>query len=241
MAEEEIIKHTKAAINLAKDRTRSWKDKAGEILEEILIIVFAVSISIWFHNWSESRKERSQEKDFFIGLRKDLQADLLEMKGDQEGNLRSLQGIRYFEGISGGQPLNRDSLVADQWIFFSYTQINPRISRYEALKGSGKLDIIENKDLLLNITDLYQKDFPRIIRQNDYFNSLKDNRIFPFISDQLHLDAKGNGTNFEALLRSSKMHMLIYSCEAIKNSIAAYSDGIAKINLVIRQIDNELK
>jgi hypothetical protein len=41
-----------------------------------------------------------------------------------------------------GQTLDKDSLNKYQWCFFGSAQINPRISRYEALKGSGKLDIV---------------------------------------------------------------------------------------------------
>jgi hypothetical protein len=54
MAEQEIIKHTKAIVELTTDRKKTWQHRVKEIAREILIIVFAVSISIWFHNWSES-------------------------------------------------------------------------------------------------------------------------------------------------------------------------------------------
>jgi len=50
MAEKEIIKHTKAIVELSTDRKKPWRHRVKEVIGEILIIVFAVSISIWFHN-----------------------------------------------------------------------------------------------------------------------------------------------------------------------------------------------
>ena len=50
MAEHEIIKHTKKAFKILKSSDMSLKNKLADILTEILIIVFAVSISIWLSN-----------------------------------------------------------------------------------------------------------------------------------------------------------------------------------------------
>ncbi len=67
MAEDEIIKHTKAAYKAFKDPEKDWIHKLKEILLEVLIIVFAVSVSIWLHNWSESVKDKNEEKEFLRG------------------------------------------------------------------------------------------------------------------------------------------------------------------------------
>ncbi len=100
MAEQEIINHAKAIYELSKDRGRKWQHKFKEVLSEILIIVFAVSISIWFHNWSESWKDRSEEKEFYIGLKKDLQAGSgreIRIVTGRVTRSRSRSGVAYFE------------------------------------------------------------------------------------------------------------------------------------------------
>jgi hypothetical protein len=78
---------------------------------------------------------------------------------------------------------------------FNDAQIYPRSSRFEALKGSGRMSIIRNRQLLLNITDLYSKDFPFIERRNDFVNSLRESGLIPFVYSHLQLDAAGNETN----------------------------------------------
>ena len=241
MAEDEIRKHTKVVYKTLRDPEKGWKHKLQDILLEIVIIVFAVTVSIWLHNWSESIKDRKAEKVFLTGLKGDLQADLSEMKSDRDGLTRMLNGVRYFEKVGAGMELNKDSLNSYVWVFFSQTQINPRISRFEALKGSGKLDIIENKKLQYNIIDLYQKDFLFIFRVNEYFNRLITDRLDPFVQETMELDEKGSAKNAQEMLRKSKMRILMFQAETVKNSIKAYSRGIDKANEIVKQIDEELK
>ncbi len=241
MAEEEkIIQHTKAAYRTARDPNKKWTNKLKEIGVEVLIIVFAVSISIWFHGWAESWKDRKEEKEFMTGLKADLQADLAEMKGDLAGHIVTLSGVHYFERVGAGLALNRDSLATYRWIFFGSTQISPRISRYEALKSSGRLDIIENKKLLLDITELFQKTFPRIIRINDEFNAFRTNHVFTFIAAHLQLDAAGNPTNIEEVVRVPEMRLMLFQCELVSNIMNRYKQGIDQVNEVMSEIDKEL-
>src|SRR3569833_3151088 len=110
MAEDEIRKHTRAVYKTLRDPEKGWKHKLQDILLEIVIIVFAVTVSIWLHNWSESIKDRKAEKVFLTGLKGDLQADLSEMKSDRDGLTRMLNGVRYFEKVGAGMELNKDSL-----------------------------------------------------------------------------------------------------------------------------------
>ena len=241
MAEDEIRKHAKTAVKALRDPNRSWRHKAGEVLLEILIIIFAVTLSIWFHNWAESWKDRDDEREFLTGLREDLQADVTEMKSDLAGYEKGLRGIRYFERVGKGEPMNHDSLADYQTIFFGYIQINPRISRFEALKGRGKLDIIRNKKLLLEITDLYTKDFPSVTSINNWAYGLRQSNYLPFIASHIQFNQRGDSANWEEILRTSQMRLLIQLGEGVTNNVAFYSNAIAKCGDIIRQIDVELK
>ncbi len=241
MAEDEIIKkHTKAAYKAWRDPSKDWKHKLKEILLEVLIIVFAVTLSIWLHNWSESIKDRNEEKEFLKGLKGDIQADLKEMNSDRANLRKAFWAARYFERVGAGQALSNDSLNKNVWIFFSQAQINPRIGRYEALKASGRFDIITNKKLQYDIIDLYQKNFTEIFRLNAFMNSLIADKVDPYISDYITFDKKGVD-NIQAMLQKPKMRFLLLQCEGFKNSIDAYSEGINKGSEIMNQIDKELQ
>ena len=137
MADQEVIKHVKAAIEAARDKKKSWKHKLREIVLEVTIIVFAVSLSIWLHGWAEGLKDRKEEREFLVGLKQDLEADLKEMRSDRETTLKRYQGSQYFARVGSGETMNKDSVNAYVWIFGSWSQISPRASRFEALKGAG--------------------------------------------------------------------------------------------------------
>jgi hypothetical protein len=241
MADQEIIKHVKSAIDTSRDHNKKWPEKLREILLEIVIIVFAVSLSIWLHNWSESRKDRDEEREFLVGLKQDVMADVKEMEGDRAAYALVLQGIHYYERVGAGDKANADSVDGYSWIFGDETQIYPRISRFEALKGSGKMSIIENKALLLHITELYEKDFPLIVAVNNDINALKHNLLLPFFAEHLQLDAHGKGTNWEQLLKLSQMRIIIHTQEAAKNNIDDYAAGIADSKRIIAEIDKEVR
>src|ERR1700733_7293469 len=72
MSEEKIIKHTQKAVNIVGSHEKTWRSKIKELVEEIIIIVFAVTITLAFHNWNDWRNERKMEKDFLAGTSDDL-------------------------------------------------------------------------------------------------------------------------------------------------------------------------
>src|ERR1700728_4129967 len=102
MAEDEIRKHANAAIKIVKDKETDWKHKLKDISLEVLIIVFAVTISIWFHNWSDKLQERKEEKIFLSGFRKDLLGDIDNIKASLDFYENSYAGMRYFAKVGAG-------------------------------------------------------------------------------------------------------------------------------------------
>jgi hypothetical protein len=142
--------------------------------------------------------------------------------------------------VGAGQPLSPDSLKAYQWVLFSFAQIEPRASRYEALKSSGRMNIIENKELLLGITDLYTKDFPLIRRRNEFVNSLRSNQLMPLVFSRIKIDPKGEATNWQDILREPGMRLML-GAESLENVVAAYQQGITDCEKVIGEIDREAR
>lgn len=241
MADQEVIKHVKHAVEVARSK-RPWMHKLQEILLEIVIIVFAVSLSIWLHNWSEGRKDRDEEREFLVGLKQDLQADSTEMASDRAAYQHLLKGVGYYQRVGGGELVNSDSLKSYQFILFSSAQIDPRVSRFEALRGSGRLGIVRDKELLVHITDLYTKDFPQIRRVNDYINGLRADKLLPWFAAHAVLDTSGRKvTNMEAILRLPETRFLIGTLQSGFENIAAYDRGIEKIQLIIREVDTTLE
>lgn len=139
--QEEIKKHTKKIYKKVNSKEHTVAEKVKDIVIEILIIVFAVSLSIWFHNWSE---ESHNEKDA-IGFLKDLKMDL---KNDSTAFENSIQA--YQKNI---QILNSEDSNSN--VFFVSTLINN--GNFEGFKQSGKIGFIKNDELRLELLRYYGK------------------------------------------------------------------------------------
>src|SRR5215510_6076390 len=94
MAEQEVIKHTKKIFGVWKTNSPLWH-KISELLLEIFIIVFAVTVSIYFHDRSELRHQRHETKEFLLGLKQDLTTDIEEMNQDKSSFLQSKKAFNY--------------------------------------------------------------------------------------------------------------------------------------------------
>lgn len=242
MAEHEIIKHTKKAYTILKSSNMSFKNKFTDILTEILIIVFAVSVSIWLSNWSESRHDRKEEKEFLIGFKKDLQSEIINMNNSKEFYIKTLNGIGYFLSVGKGAALNKDSITKYTYIFFSSTDLDPHVSRYEGLKSSGKFKIIENKELLNNIIDLQETIIQRIQTLNEkYYQHAQ--KLEGLIDQNVQLAKNGDIINAEEVIKRNDMIILLTTTESIieSNIISIHDKGIMKCKEIITQIDKELK
>ena len=210
MAENEIVKHVEAAYKAVKNPETHWLHKLREVGIEIFIIVFAVSLSIWFHNWSDNLHEHKEEKEFLTGLEKDVRADLEAAQAESAFYSRQLYRLRYFQRIAAGEAPNSDSMAAYQRVLFSATDLVPHISRYEGLKGSGKFGIIENTELLNNIINLHEVTITYVEKLNGSYTDYI-NRVGTFIQEHGQMTPDNTGiANARDLLQMPGMRVLLF-------------------------------
>jgi hypothetical protein len=144
MSEEKIIQHSQKAVDLLKNRSKAFKEKILEFLEEIVIIVVAVSLTLAFHNWNDRRKEKEIARNFLVGIRQDL----LKTASDLQYNVKDYQStVDYYDTVwkqinshklnAGWIDSNSGSLINTS--YFTYDG-----SRFEGFKSSGNLRLITN-------------------------------------------------------------------------------------------------
>lgn len=158
MAELEVAKHGKNVINMAASKHHGLAHKLKEIALEVAIIVFAVSISIWFHSMSEHRHEQKQVRSFLLGLKADLAGDNKQLSW-LPGSYReaSADFIYLAELDPKGSP--DPEKFEHAWATVNSSRyFIPTSSRFEGFKSSGKLINIEDEELLNDILTLYQEN-----------------------------------------------------------------------------------
>jgi len=156
MAELEVAKHGKNVINMAVHKEHGLTHKLKEIALEVAIIVFAVSISIWFHSLSEHRHEQKQVKAFLLGLKTDLARDIRQLDDIAKSYHERDKTYEYLAALEPkaepeAEKFEKAFATANgNWFFIPIT------SRFEGFKSGGKLTNIEDDELLNDILTLYQ-------------------------------------------------------------------------------------
>jgi hypothetical protein len=178
MADQEVIKHTKKIVSLWGDKHSPFWHKLKDFVVEILIIVFAVSISIWLHNWSEHSNEQKVTRTFLLGLRDDIKADIAETKEILETYKEYGSLYTWLSNLDPSKVPDKDSLRQALVTIRSNTFLRAHKSRFEGFLSAGKIMTIENDSLTQNILEYYEEILPEIgsseggwVTENDLLNT----------------------------------------------------------------------
>ncbi len=227
MAEQEIRKNFKKIVTITKDKKKGIWHKLGEIAIEIAIVVFAVSVTIWFHSWSEHRHQQKEVKEFLIGLNKDLDKDIEEMKQDMNAYILQQKLFSYLSSIPENKGANIDSIQQYESCLFNFIGFGKNSGRYQGFKSSGKLAYIENEELLNLILDLYEENVALLQISTDFYKNEK----LKFIEDiESNTTGYPNG-NFLKILSSAPIQnkSKIYLATNVNQILYLYESCIDKM------------
>jgi hypothetical protein len=237
MAEQEIIKHTKRLFKVVRNKEYSFWDKLKEFLLEVFIIVFAISLSIWFHNRSEHASQQEDVKQFLLGLKSDLQNDLKEMQNDKESYLLQKTIFSYITSVKLNQQLSNDTLYKyGNWIF-NTTALNPNNGRFEGFKSSGKIGEIENRELQNDIMDLYQEDIVSLLTSTNGYTSYK-RKFFDYVDANMKR-LTDSTTNMSTVLTRDEAQNICLKLKSPREVLERYDKCIAKMKKIIAEINKE--
>jgi Family of unknown function (DUF6090) len=237
--EDEVIKHTRKLYRTWFSKEHTIWHKISEFLIEIFIIVFAVTISIWFHNRSEHAHEQSEVKAFLMGLKSDLEDDMKEMANDKKSFLSQGEVFSYISSLKILEPLNKDSLRKNQKSFYVTTALSPNDGRFEGFKSAGKIGTIENKELQNDIMDLYQESIPSLLASTQGYNTWKMNFINYVIQNQKRLT--DSTTNILEIMKGDKVYDFSTVLSHPTEVLARYDLCITLMQKIVAEIDQEYK
>ncbi len=242
MPEHDFTKHSKAIVNTIKDPDKSWKHKLGDILIDIAIIVFGITLSLMVERWRENVHERSIEKKFLLGLRVDLQNDIQQLQSDSAAYHDLYKGWHYLRNAGMHKiALNRDSAIEYENTLTNTTEFIPNNNRFEALKSSGQFNVIENDSLQNLILDLYQNRIASLKLTTSYITNFKTQQLLPFLSKNIRYNAD-NTNNFQQVIEMPEMqnYLLLggFGQEAMERYHAIIDESEKIIDLINKQYKN---
>jgi hypothetical protein len=236
MAEQEVIKHTKKIFGIWKTEN-NFLHKLSDFLLEIFIIVFAITVSIYFHDQSELRHQRKETKEFLLGLREDLKTDTVEMNDDKDSYIKAGYIFRYITNRKLKESLDADTINKySNWIL-NTTGLIPNNGRFEGFKSSGKIGTIENKELQNNIMDLYQEDIPSLITTTNAY-VLRKEKLFEYFAVNIKR-ITDNTSNFLSVLSTDQAYNICIGLSYVGQIIGRYDACISKARSIINEIDKE--
>ncbi|MBC8084081.1 MAG: hypothetical protein H7Z21_12795 [Hymenobacter sp.] len=238
MIEVDLIKkHGKKALGMEEHghQKQTWRQRLPDILLEIGIIVFAVTLSIQLHAWHEHSLSREKERKFLVGLRQDLRQDLAELGKDSAAYVKQIRGFRYFRGLTP-QAVSLDSFRYYKQTLRSATKFLPNDSRFEGLKASGGLDIIEEEELLSGVLDHYQEMIPKLVQNAEVYVQYKRQNMTSYVDE--HLQSKGG--NLVPLMASEPMQNYLDQELVLQYIVLNYHEVMQHSRRLIRQVDARL-
>ena len=239
MSEHEISKQAKAVYTVWTNPHMKWKEKVVEITIEVAIIVFAITLSLMVERWRENVHERGIEKDFLIDLKTDLNSDLVQEADDSASYALMRTGWKYFYkcGING-VIADKDSLNEYGFKLFNTTTFISNSSRFEGMKSSGQLNVIENKKLLNLILDLYQYKIVGLNLTNDEITFTKHHSLIPFVQEKL-IRKKDGSNNLAQLFFLPQMQNYLSSGGAAVEAIQRYHEVMEQSRQIIAMINEQ--
>ena len=138
------------------------------IARDLVVIVVGVLIALWAEGEWQSQQDRQVVRDALMQMARDLEKDIADISGNLERAQVGLEAAKWIDS-------NRDAEIGDtpelRNAFFNVGHCSAPIfdsSAYVALKSSGNLRLVEDKELLQRITSVYEsRGYLSVIHQED--------------------------------------------------------------------------
>ena len=169
----------------------SFGHKIKEILLEVAIIVFAVTLSIWLHGWSEHRHQQAEVKEFLTDTKDDLKQDVKRMKNSKQKLVKNLKDYKLFYSLTREKVDSIEKASGSIDVYFNTELLSTKFNtaNYEGFKSSGKIGQIENKILKRQILEYYQ-DLTAGVNDIEKIIATNGQKIISTISENLGKDEK---------------------------------------------------
>ncbi|HTR30906.1 MAG TPA: DUF6090 family protein [Puia sp.] len=229
--QDEVTKHARKIFQEVKNREHGFWEKTREIVIEILIIVFAVTLSIWLHNWSDHRAEQKQTEEFLAGIQADLAKDIQIMEENKDGYKIVQRNFRRLEIMdSTGAVDTTDQQRIANLLDFENRTLHANVARYEGFKSNGKIGTIEDDSLRQAILSYYQQTVPAVNDIEEVVNGFQVRMMEAELN-------RNESLSMRVFAKSFKVHALLeFTRENIGPAIQEYSCAQEQANWIIRRI-----
>jgi hypothetical protein len=176
------------------------------------------------------------------GLKGDMEKDIKEMQEDTLSYGTQKRFFKYLSSLKPDEHPDSLRLVEDDWTFQNTTALIPNISRFEALKYSGLMGKMENKELLDEILNLYEEQIPSLVQVAENTSQVKIATV-GMILDSIYYYKNRNVTGLDNLIHKNERFVfdLEKSTTSMRYVYGRYDEVLKQYHKVIEMIGKELK
>ena len=136
---------------------------------EVLLVAIGILLALQVNNWNEEKKRLSLEREMLQSIKTSLESDLvtviepaIDRLISDTNQVNSL--LAFFEGYKkGDEPIA--SYSSGVVILTQEFGFEPQTTAYKTLESHG-LGLIQDKDILENIVEVYDRSYPRMRRSS---------------------------------------------------------------------------
>lgn len=125
---------------------------------EVILVVIGILIALQINNWNEGNKERAQEQKYLIEIRKNLEADNIQIESvgmEYQNIISKIDSLHIF--IKSAEPATTDyKKLFNYFLAVSYVpKFNSQKNGYNNLISAGDINQIQNQELMKKIASHY--------------------------------------------------------------------------------------
>jgi hypothetical protein len=212
---------------------------------EIIVIFIGISISFWFDEWRNNRKDKEMERKHLSDLRDNLQQDTslfsfqIEIGQNFINSSRKLATFKNDADILDSLNIHIDN--ATSYVFLQTNQ-----TAYEEIKLTGHTSLITNDTLKKYILEHYTLSIPGCAEWANIDKNYTMSQITPEMTNSFPVVPDGSNmvSNTQKIkaLRNQKLRNLLLNSVAYKQATSSVF-GMTKSNAInlIQRINRELK
>lgn len=216
---------------------------------EIILVVIGILIALQINNWNEDRKERIFENNILDKISTNIQDDINQynkiLSAENSARIKVDSFLTIIRNPMRFHTSDLDPYYKSLWYFQRFT---PNKSAMTNLISSGKINIIENQELLENVLGYYKTIDEQTASVDEALASYSRNEIGPYIMKFDFMDSKAINSEYRKRKSLLEYHQepaienLAYARIQLMNTQKAYySRQINYAKQLLEKINKELK
>lgn len=220
--------------------TRYFKYAIGEII----LVVIGILIALQINNWNEDRKLQRQEIKLLTDLQFELQKTFDELQAGIEYINMTIDDINKIEYFLINELAYSTELDSSFGRFPHNYAGAVNSAAYNSLKAIG-IGIIQNKNLRMDIINMYDVKFLNISDYTIDENLIRSSVVFPFYAKNImysdNSSSKAKPNNFNDLMNNSEFLNILRIVKRQRiRGIERLNDILIPLNKLIEDIKTEL-